>query len=73
MSKQQAMLPNDYSRCTGTNCDRATQCQRFTDKGTGDRISMHDAAHGCIGFIEVVKPVKQKPAHGVFGNKYGLI
>ena len=44
-------LPNDYSRCTGNTCEQASQCLRYTDKGTGDRISTHDAVYGCIGFI----------------------
>jgi len=50
-SNQPVRLTNDYSRCTGNTCEQANQCLRYTDKGTSDRISTHDAVYGCIGFI----------------------
>lgn len=44
-------IPNDYTRCTGTDCERAKNCERFTSRPEGVNLSMHDAKDGCVGFV----------------------
>lgn len=51
-------IPNDYSRCNGFACDKRGDCERFVCPGTGP-VYTHDAITGCVGFIDIAKPLKQ--------------